>query len=123
MARRRPGGMKAKRFFDFEGEKIPLAKDEATEIYEELPDGTVNKKPMAVLLGYTGDLQEGKVFVRVKGGERRFYYVVLIEVEIHVHEGLGKYGQVRRRILATEVEGDEDIGAYTTVELAEEEES
>jgi hypothetical protein len=117
MPRRRPGGMKAKRFFDFEGEKIPLAKDEATEIYEELPDGSVDRKPMAVLLGYTGDLHEGNVFTRVKGGERRYYHVSLVEVEIHVHEGLGRYGQVRRRILATEVEGREEMA---TVELEEE---
>lgn len=103
MARRRTSGSKAKRFFEFEGRKIPVSKDEATELYEELEDGTLNEKPMTVLLGYTGDLSEGSVFTVRRAGEKRVYEVVLVELEVDIHPGLGDYGQVRRRLLVEEV--------------------
>ena len=106
MARNNVGGLKAKRFFEFEGQKIPIAKDESTELYEEREDGTVNEKPITVLLGYTGDLSEGSTFTVKRLGEALAYRVVLVELEIDVHPGLGKYGQVRRRLLVEEIEDE-----------------
>lgn len=117
MPRRRPSGSKAERFFGFEGRKIPVAKDEATELYEELSDGSVTEKPLTVLLGYTGDLQEGSIFTLNRLGEKRSYQVALVELEVDVHPGLGDYGQVRRRVLVVEVDGDDIMGATNAAEL------
>jgi hypothetical protein len=113
MPRRKPSGSKAKRFFEFEGRMIPIAKDEATELYEEREDGSVNPKPMTVLLGYSGDLTVGTEFIANRLSERRLCRVLLIELEVDMHPGLGDYGQIRRRLLI------EDLGAASLRDIAD----
>jgi hypothetical protein len=87
------------RFFDFDGQKIPIRKDEATEFYLEGDDGTVSQKPLTTLLGDGSWCVEGAEFSTNHLGTRERYQVVRVEFEIDVHDKRGRYGQLRRRVL------------------------
>ncbi len=90
------------RFFDFDGQKIPLRKDEASEIYVERADGTPDPKPLTTLLGDGAWLVNGAVFTTNRLGERTQYQVTRVEFEIDVHQNRGRYGQLRRRVLVVQ---------------------
>lgn len=102
-----------RKFFDWDGQKIPLRKDEATEIYLEL-DGEVQKRPLTVLLGDGGWAKQGQTFTVNRLGEVSTYQIALVELEIDVHDKRGKYGQIRRRVLVAPFN---DLEAWGTSEL------
>ena len=88
-----------RKFFDFDGLSIPLRKDESTEIYLESEDGGVQRKPLTVLLGDGSWAKDGVTFTTNRLGEVTTYSVVLVEIEVEIHDRRGKYGQIRRRVL------------------------
>ncbi|NJK42965.1 MAG: hypothetical protein HC933_00705 [Pleurocapsa sp. SU_196_0] len=84
-------------FFGFDGQKIPIRKDEATEFYV---DGVLeSRRPLVTLLGDGSWAVEGQTFAVNILGERMFYQVVRVEYEIDLHQKRGRYGQLRRRVL------------------------
>jgi hypothetical protein len=95
------------RLFTFGGRSIPKAYDECTEVYQELEDGTIPRKPAVRLLGDGSWAVPGTVVVGNRFGDVTSYMVVLTELEVDIHADRGSWGQLRRRTLITPVEGDE----------------
>jgi hypothetical protein len=95
------------RFFDFDGQKIPIRKDECTEFYLEGGDGVVNQKPLTTLLGDGSWCVLGVEFTTNQLGTRTRFQVARVEFEIDIHDKRGRYGQLRRRVLVVEIDNSE----------------
>jgi hypothetical protein len=91
-----------RKFFDFDGLKIPLRKDESTEIYLEV-DGEAQRKPLTILLGDGSWAKQDQRFTINRLGTITTYQIALVEMEVDVHDKRGKYGQLRRRVLVAPV--------------------
>ena len=92
-----------KKFFEFDGQKIPIRRDESTELYVEDEAGNVQRKPLTVLLGDGSWAVEGAIFTTNHLGEITTYKVMKLEIEIDIHNERGKYGQIRRRVLLAQM--------------------
>jgi hypothetical protein len=100
-----------RRFFEFDGQKIPIRRDESTELYIEDEHGDVQRKPITVLLGDGSWAVEGTIFTTNHLGSITTYQIVRLEIEIDIHALRGKYGQVRRRVLIAKLPNQEDATA------------
>lgn len=86
------------KFFTFQGSKIPVRRDESTELYVE-SDTSDTPRLLTILLGNGGWCVEGAVFSTNQLGIITYYQVTLVEHEIEIHNQRGKFGQLRRRAL------------------------
>lgn len=91
------------KFFDFEGEAIPMRRDSSSEFYAEV-DGLLTR--IVMLLADGAWVVEGVIFTMNILGERQTYRVERIEYEIDLHQRRGKYGQLRRRVLVVNTSND-----------------
>lgn len=96
------------KFFDFEGEAIPMRRDSSTEFYAEV-NGILTR--IVILLADGAWVVEGAIFTINILGERQTYRVERIEYEIDLHQRRGKYGQLRRRVLIVNVPTMDEVSA------------
>ncbi|WP_243092573.1 hypothetical protein [Thermus hydrothermalis] len=105
-------------FFDFEGQRIPIRREEATELYEVDAEGNLlSRKPLVMLLGDGSWVEEGREFRLNRRGEKALYQVVQVEYEVELHQPRGLYGQVRRRALVCRVPDWHEVEASVKAEL------
>lgn len=97
-------------FFQYEGAKIPIRREEATEFYEVDAEGNlVSPRPVAMLLGDGSWAVEGREFCLNRLGRRIAYRVVQVEYELEMHQPRALYAQLRRRVLVTRVPDWEEV--------------
>lgn len=124
MSRKRPSGAgsKSQRLVKESGPDgdellVPQVKDAATAIFVANEDGTWPAKPVTVLLTDAAWIQEGATFtleeMRPGRGMGSKITAQVIDVRVHISIWPGKYGQIKRFILAHPMPSPEEMGAVS----------
>jgi hypothetical protein len=104
-----------KRFFETAGQKIPIRRDEATELWLETD---THPELLAMFTGNGGWVVEGAVFSTNRLGTVEHYQITLVEYEIEIHQARGKWGQLRRRAVVSKVDSEQALLKSTPDDLA-----
>jgi hypothetical protein len=124
MPRRRLSGRNAEQFprsvTDLHGEEIPITKDAGTFIYVTT-DGTWPKRPVVGLPLDVAWLQVGDL-VQLRNLRPGFFMgdlspVRLVEIKIEILIHAGKWGQIRRDVLAVPAETDAQYEAEVAAQV------